>query len=267
MFEVTEGVLQREILSPILFILYLHDIVDFFRSRGAQGIQTNNVYDLLMLLYADDLVIRARTINDLKKTLKILEEYCTRNFLTVNITKTKILHFRKGGPRKKGSLLFNGKTIEWVDEYMYLGVPFTSSTLGLTATKVASQKAQSAAGVALSTLANIRAKSWRGTLRIYDAIVASTLLYASHLWGLRYLDVLEKSQPSFFKRLLLLPSGTPSAALKHELDLLNVRTRVLRLALGWGSKILDMGNHRISKICYNRLLQLSDSPSIDPKYN
>ncbi|CAG5075373.1 Protein of unknown function [Cotesia congregata] len=266
-FEVTEGVLQGEILSPILFILYLSDIVDFFRSREALGIQINNVYDLLMLLYADDLVILARTINELKKSLKILEEYCTCNFLIVNINKTKIMHFRRGGPREKRSLLLNGKTIEWVDEYIYLGVPFTSSTLGLTAAKAASQKAQSAAGAGLATLANIKAESWQGTLRIFDAIVASTLLYASHLWGLRYLDLLEKSQLSFFKRLLLLPSGTPSAALKHELDMANVKTRVLRSALGWISKILDMGDHRIPKIFYNRLLQLSDTPSTDLKYN
>ncbi|XP_015509342.2 uncharacterized protein LOC107216614 [Neodiprion lecontei] len=266
-FEVTEGVLQGEILSPILFILYLHDIVDFFRSKGAQGIQINNVYDLIMLLYADDLVILARTFSTLRKSLSILEEYCACNKLTVNMDKTKIIHFRKGGPRERRSLFYNGQPIEWAVEYVYLGVPFTSSTLGLSAAKSASQKVHSAAGAALSTLASIKAESWHGITKIYEAIVASTLLYASHIWGLHYLDTLEKSQLSFYKRLLLFPSGTPSAPLKHELNSSYVKTGVLRLALGWIARILEMDEHRIPKICFSRLVILANSLSTDPSYN
>lgn len=43
--DITEGVLQGEILSPLLFILFLSDLEAFFRCRGAQGI-----FDRLMLI-------------------------------------------------------------------------------------------------------------------------------------------------------------------------------------------------------------------------
>lgn len=71
-FDITEGVLQGEILSPILFILFIHDIVKFFRARGVKGIRINTLHDLLKLLYADDLIILALTVADLYKNCKPL---------------------------------------------------------------------------------------------------------------------------------------------------------------------------------------------------
>ena len=52
---------------------------------------------LLLLLYADDIVLFAKTAEELQKSLDILEEYYDRWKLTVNKSKTKIVIFRKGG--------------------------------------------------------------------------------------------------------------------------------------------------------------------------
>ncbi|XP_044597923.1 uncharacterized protein LOC123274390 [Cotesia glomerata] len=220
-----------------------------------------------MLLYADDLVLLANTTFDLKRKLTVLRDYCSSNSLSVNLEKTKCVHFRRGGPRERTNLLYGDNSVDWSEEYVYLGVPFTGSSLGLTAARVAAQRARTASGAVISALASIRAESWEGTLRIYDSIVTTTLLYASHIWGLRYLNILEQSQLQFFKRLLLLPLGTPSAELKHELAMSNVKVRVLRAALKWICKLLDMRDHRIPKICFYRLLQVSKNPSSDPNYN
>lgn len=70
--QVTEGVLQGEILSPLLFILYISDMETFFRDKGAYGVSINNKTDILMLLYADDLAILARNKADLRRKLKLL---------------------------------------------------------------------------------------------------------------------------------------------------------------------------------------------------
>lgn len=57
--NVMEGVLQSEILSSLLFILFLSDIVVFFRGKGARGVDVSSLWDILMLLYADDLAVCA----------------------------------------------------------------------------------------------------------------------------------------------------------------------------------------------------------------
>lgn len=77
-FEVTEGVLQGESLSPLLFLLYLADIENFFRDKGLEGINIDGVNDLLMLMYADDTVLLAHSHVDMHRKLKVLTEYCDK---------------------------------------------------------------------------------------------------------------------------------------------------------------------------------------------
>lgn len=57
--QVTEGVLQGETLSPLLFILYIADIEKYFRQSGHREVNIDGVTDVIMLLYADDLIILA----------------------------------------------------------------------------------------------------------------------------------------------------------------------------------------------------------------
>ncbi|XP_044595870.1 uncharacterized protein LOC123272913 [Cotesia glomerata] len=122
--------------------------------------RSNSLTDLCMLLYADDLVLLANTTFDLKRKLTVLRDYCSSNSLSVNLEKIKCVHFRRGGPRERSNLLYRDNSVDWSEEYVYLGVPFTGSSLGLTAARVAAQRARTASGAAISALASIRAESW-----------------------------------------------------------------------------------------------------------
>ena len=57
-----------------------------------------------MLLYADDIVVFANTQEQLQNSLDLLLEYCNKWKLTINVSKTKVTVFRKGGvlPRNMG---------------------------------------------------------------------------------------------------------------------------------------------------------------------
>ena len=76
--------------------MYLNDIEDKFYLNGVEGIDVGSI-KLFLLLYADDMTIFSETEEGLQKGLDILESYCIRWKLTVNIEKTKIMVFRKGG--------------------------------------------------------------------------------------------------------------------------------------------------------------------------
>lgn len=95
------GVLQGEALSPDLFLLFLHDIENFFRLKGLYGLNINGVTDIILLLYADVTVIFAHSHVDLLRKLKTLEEYCDTNGLSVNVNKTKIVIFKVAGRLKE----------------------------------------------------------------------------------------------------------------------------------------------------------------------
>ena len=80
-----------------------------------------------MILYADDIVIFANDSSELQSSLDVLLEYYQRWKLKVNIETTKIMVFRKGGRLSQNlRFLYDGKEIEIVSKFNYLGIVFSS---------------------------------------------------------------------------------------------------------------------------------------------
>lgn len=82
------GLLQGDSLSPTLFIMFIADLPNFLKK---------DIKKLIILLYADYLVFFSDNRSDIQTALKNLEQYILDNKLAVNIVKTKIMKFRKGG--------------------------------------------------------------------------------------------------------------------------------------------------------------------------
>lgn len=57
--EVSEGVMQGETLSPFLFTIFINDLETYLRDHGIDGISVNHLTDILLLAYADDIVLLA----------------------------------------------------------------------------------------------------------------------------------------------------------------------------------------------------------------
>jgi len=86
---------------------------------------------LLVLLYTDDTIIVAENAYDLQNALntifiRIYENYCTVNKLTINTCKTKIIIFSKGRLPNYDFYICNDP-IDVVSEYKYLGLVFAKS--------------------------------------------------------------------------------------------------------------------------------------------
>ena len=112
------GVYQGDSLSPLLFLLYVADLPDLL----------SNVKGLKSIMFADDLVFYADNIDTVKKGLILLESYCSSFLLKVNIAKTKVIKFRKGGKLSAHDVLYyNNEKLEFVNQYEYLGVLLQSS--------------------------------------------------------------------------------------------------------------------------------------------
>ena len=79
--------------------------------------------------YADDLAIGTTVTDDLENVMRVLEKYCSENYLNVSIDKTKVAKFRNGGPLAQGDQLrYRNDKIEFVKNFCYLGV-LLSTTL------------------------------------------------------------------------------------------------------------------------------------------
>src|SRR5271156_5041191 len=100
--DVTEGVLQGEVLSPLLFSLYLADIEDILTNAKIPGIKITLALIIHILLFADDMVLLAPTPFTLQKKINVLRTFFLSLGLKVNLSKTKVMVFRKGGKLPSG---------------------------------------------------------------------------------------------------------------------------------------------------------------------
>ena len=125
-FSCNIGVRQGECLSPFLFAMYVNDLEQELDNNGVNGIDIGMV-KLLLLLYADDIVLFGKTPDELQKSLDILESYCERWKLTVSTTITKVMVFRNEGQLPQNLMFtFKGSNIEIVKKFCYLGIVFTA---------------------------------------------------------------------------------------------------------------------------------------------
>ena len=65
-------------------------VAKFVKEECVKEISIGNVV-IMLLLYADDVVFFANTLEDAQKLMKALEIFCMHTKLSVNISKTKIM--------------------------------------------------------------------------------------------------------------------------------------------------------------------------------
>lgn len=266
--RITEGVLQGEILSPLLFILYISDIDDYFRSRDLSGIDINNKLDVMILLYADDLAIVARNKADLRTKLKALRLYCLDNDLIVNESKTQILYCRKKGRYPKRLKFFYGDVqLKVVKSYIYLGIPFSSSGLGRQAMVEALTKTTRAAGAMQNLIYRAKMSNINSINTLFDSLVSSVALYACPVWALRYITEIETLQARFYKSILNLNKSTAQALVCSEMGRSPLSIKVWKLTWNWLVKILRMPNYRLPLRCLKNQIILFKNGHSSLQYN
>ena len=112
-FKISYGVRQGSVLSPILFAIYLDDLVDK---------RTNGRY-WFIILYADDILILASSIGILQTLLHAIERELIWLDLTLNVDKSCCLRI---GPRFDANCssicTLDGHSLSWVNTLKYLGV-------------------------------------------------------------------------------------------------------------------------------------------------
>ena len=179
--DIKQGVHQGSVLSPLLFNIFINDIGNSLLEDAAPFVYDSKVNHLL---YADDLVLLSTTEEGLQRNIDRVHEYCTNWGLAINTDKSKVMTFSKTGRMLKNRYKFVIGTddIEYVNQYKYLGVIFTSNAKFSVAEKTFSMKASRALFSIKQSIfdKNIKPSS---TLHIFDALVKPIALYNSEIWA------------------------------------------------------------------------------------
>ena len=125
-FDVLTGTKQGGVISPRIFTMYVDDMVIYLKKRGI-GCHIIDLF-LACIFYADDLCLLAPTRGAMQEMLDICNEYCREYCLTFNVKKSKSLIFGKVKNCQIDQLTLDGRTIDYVNEWKYLGVTVVAGT-------------------------------------------------------------------------------------------------------------------------------------------
>lgn len=252
-FECSIGLKQGEVLSPVLFSMFLEDLELFMLDDINRGLSLDEL-SLILMLFADDMVIFGKNIEDLQHSLDLLKQYCDKWGLEVNTTKSKIVVFRKRGGLKAHEVwLYNGTPLEVVNDFNYLG-----TVLNYTGNFNLNQETLSGKGLkALNALlANTRdfVLKPKVVCQLFDAFVGSTLNYASEIWGFSKSKEIERIHLKMCKSLLSVKTSTCNMAVYGELGryplYINRHYRIIK----YWSRVVNSNNIIVQHL-YNSLKQ------------
>lgn len=216
--DIEIGVPQGSILGPLLFILYINDIV-------------TSVEKCQIRLFADDTLIYIAGSNltslleILNKELDSVSEWLYNNGLKINVSKTKgmVLGNTMGFPMDRLKLYVSGEIIEVVNDMKYLGVVIDRK---LNFRKHADYIAKKI-GKKLGILRRVnKFISRRAALTIYNTIVLPHFTYCATILFIccnEDLNRLQKLQNIGMRVLLKMNRFTSIQFMLNKLGWLNIR--------------------------------------------
>ena len=94
-FLANQGVKQGCILSPLLFNIFIADIVERFKTENCRPLKIDEARNLGCLLWADDIILLSHSEEGLRNQLSALSSYVDANGMSINTKKTQCMIFRK----------------------------------------------------------------------------------------------------------------------------------------------------------------------------
>ena len=253
-FECILGVRQGESLSPFLFSMYLNDIEEHFITHGFKGFEVG-MLKLFLLLYADDIVIFSENEEGLQNGLNLLEQYCDKWKLQVNVNKTKVMIFRKAGNiRRNIRFTYKNEILEIVNNFKYLGIIFTTGGSFKSTYEALHGQALKAMFKLKSYIVKFPNMSIIHQLNLFDKLVEPVLSYGCEIWGMENANILENIYLQFCKQLLGVRRQTQNNFIYGELGQFPLKIRRLARVIKYWLKIVKSSDIKYVKVIYNIML-------------
>ena len=244
-FNVDCGLKQGCSLSPILFNLYVNDLVTQISELGL-GIDIDGE-KVAVLLYADDLVILSETEDDLQAILDTLNIWCNTNCLFVNPEKSKIIHFR---PRSRSQtdkvFRIGNKVIEAGTQYIYLGLMLTEHLDYDMMAKNVALSANRALGLVISKFKAFGGLPFNTFTKLYDSIVIGTISYGAAIRGDRSFSCILAVQHRAARFFMGAGKYTPNAAVMGDTGWESIYVRQWDSVVNLWYRVRSMGTGRIN---------------------
>ena len=177
-FEVNSGVRQGDGLSPILFNMAIEEALRKV-SEMDQGVEIGTKINILA--FADDVVVIAEKIEDLKTLTKIFMKEAEKVGLKISDSKTKCMHFARNNDNREAPLEIEEHSFDMVNNFKYLGIIISDKNTD----EIEIQSRINSANKcfhACNRLLSSKSLSHKTKIRLYKTIICPVLLYGSETW-------------------------------------------------------------------------------------
>ena len=247
-FKVGQGVRQGCTMSPWIFNIFMDNIVREAKQRFDGGVEME-LGTIQLLLFADDLMLVAERDEDAERNMKVLEEVMTKWRMTINWGKTKAMVVKRGGGTC--NITVNGIEIENVRTMKYLGAMLDEEGSCEAEVDHRIGAASKVIGALREEVIERRELNKSTKLRVINATVMPTLLYASETWTL--LERHKSKVQAFEMRCLRKVEGVTmldkvrNEEVRSRLGQVAVLSRVEKKQTEWARKVEDMTDDRMVK--------------------
>ena len=179
--------------------------------------------------------------------LNMVEIWCTKWRLEVNLTKTNVMHVRGKGCKKSSFLfVFNKKPVEYCSQYRYLGVTLNEFLdYNLTANIQAEPAGRALGSVITKTIKN-GGLPYNIFSMLFECCCASVSDYGSEIWGFEPKDGITKIHLRAARSFLGLPKNTTSVGILTEINWMEPVFRAQIRMVRQFCRVLDMENDRLT---------------------
>ena len=215
-----------------------------------------------MLLYADDLVLMANSETELQTLLNTLQLWCVGNDMTVNQTKSKVIHFRPNTvPRTEFSFKCGELNLETVDKYTYLGLVLKEHLDYQTMAKHVAAAANRALGLLIAKHKAFGGFPFRTFSKLYDSTVWSTINYGAAIWGDRTFTCINSVQNKASRFFMGVGRYTPNSAVNGDTGWIPADIRQWRTVINQYYRLKNMDNIRVN----HRIYKWADNISLNSR--
>jgi len=172
---------------------------------------------IFTLAYADDLVLLAEEEEGMRAMMARLEGYIKGKGLEVNREKTKIMRFRRrGGRKKKVGWYWEGKRVEEVSTFKYLGYVFQRNGGQEGQVRDRVKRGMAAMGQVWGIGKRKFGGDWGKRLWLFDSLVWPIMGYGVEIWGWRERSQMEGVQERYIRWVLGVGWRVPGYMVREE---------------------------------------------------
>ena len=252
-FHVQNGVRQGGNLSPLLFNVYIDELLCELRVLGI-GCHVGS-WAVNVLAYADDIVLLSSNRRGLQDLVDRCESFATSRDIKFNVVKTVCMLFNPRKPYKATHLInskspiisLNGHGLKWVSQFKYLGHLITSDMTDV----------QDIRRVKRTLYYGVNMLCARVNYARRDILIKLFRTYCAHMYGCELWNV-NQSQKAFrqlcvayhscVKKLVKLPIWTRNHELCHQFKLLPCPMLVAKRQLLFHHRIIACENSIIQSL-------------------